>query len=79
MSDRMTAKFLDREPAAETLGELLERYRLIPDPELWMVEHLWYLIGTGELTVSSSPDDARRVLTERRCERVRLRRRADSI
>jgi hypothetical protein len=39
-----------------------------------MVDYLWYLIGTGDLTVSSSIGDARRVIEVRRCERIEARR-----
>ena len=54
---------------AETLGELLQRYSgKLPnnaiDPDV-MVGHLWYLIGCGDLTVSSTPDEALALLRER--------------
>jgi hypothetical protein len=70
----MTCRFLDAEPPTQTIGEVLERYRLVPHDDLWMVEHLWYLIGTGELTVSSTPDEAREALRSRRLQRIAVRR-----
>jgi hypothetical protein len=75
LADRMTIRFIDQEPFAESLGEILERYGRRSDPDLWMVGHLWFLIGTGDLTVSSTPAEARRILMGRRCERVAVRRR----
>jgi hypothetical protein len=74
LSDRLTIRFLERERPADSLGEVLGRYDGIPHERLWMVEHLWYLIGCGDLTISSSPDEARQLLIERRCERIALRR-----
>ena len=70
MVDRMTFKFLDPELPSRTIGEVLEDYRRTPDRP-WMVEHLWYLIGTGELTISSTVYEAKRVVKERRCQRIR--------
>jgi hypothetical protein len=74
MSDRMTTRFIGRELPASTLGEILERYREIPHRELWTVEHLWYLVGCGDVSVSSSPEEVSGVLYARRCERVERRR-----
>ena len=74
LADRMTCRFLSAEPPAETIGEVLERYRRVPHDDVWMVEHLWYLIGTDELTISSTPDEAREALRSRRLERIAVRR-----
>ena len=71
MADRMTARFLDQHQLSTSVGELSEDYRRASDRP-WMVEHLWYLIGTGDLTVSSTLQEAKRLLSERRCARIRL-------
>jgi hypothetical protein len=71
-ADRLTAKFLNQHPLSMSIGELSEGYRRTKDAFPWMVEHLWYLIGTGDLTVSSTVQEAKRVLFDRRCARIRL-------